>query len=105
MPSELKPCPFCGGRAVLVTRIIKKPAFCSEGAQVICGECRASGRLFLEVFCRFGEDNTHVLLAINAWNTRFPPKKRSKKEIIQLNQEINKARKERLLNKEKENET
>lgn len=96
MGLELKPCPFCGGRAGLVTRIIKKPAFCSEGAQVICGECRASGRLFLEVFCRASGENIHTLLAINAWNTRFPPKK-SKKEIIQRNQEINQARKERLM--------
>ena len=68
---------------------------------VQCDLCCGRGPVFNDKQ-RPSEEVT--LSAIHAWNTRFPPKKRSKKEIIQRNQEIIQARKRRLLNKEKENE-
>ena len=63
--SELKPCPFCGGRATVKTRYI---GYGSIGLgehdeyRVVCKECRASN----DEYRRESE-------AIAAWNRRAQP--------------------------------
>lgn len=67
MATELKPCPFCGGKPVLVKRMIKKPAFCCDGVEVRCGRCGARGPLHLGIKLS-SEEITYG--AIKSWNKR-----------------------------------
>lgn len=92
MSSELKPCPFCGNPAVLRRTRVNKPCLKCDEIFVQCRTCGARGGSHLDIRISIEEAGEY---AIKSWNTRFPPKK-SKKEIIQRNQEINQARKERL---------
>lgn len=64
----LKPCPFCGKEARLVTfvRNVGCAAACSSYAKVVCDSCLTRS---VEVQDRKG-DGRFVLEAINAWNSR-----------------------------------
>jgi Lar family restriction alleviation protein len=54
--SELKPCPFCGGRAYLISR----EKFKKKGKYIYCKNCRASSN----------DEYTTNENAIAAWNER-----------------------------------
>lgn len=65
---ELKPCPFCGGEAIIRTQIIQisdgVPAY--QNARVECKKCRATSSTFID------KDNNgmHIFSVIEAWNRR-----------------------------------
>lgn len=63
--SDLKPCPFCGGKAKIVTSISmslpKRPT-----AYIGCEICRASTRIVLDLEW----DGSFILKAIELWNER-----------------------------------
>lgn len=64
--TELKPCPFCGGKAMIKTSVAILNPKCAT-AMCYCEKCNASGKLF--------EDNNHdgtfIYEAIEAWNRRI----------------------------------
>ena len=63
MPSELKPCPFCGGEAKVVPyKLFSKAlkAWKVESYGVVCKNCHTSGYTFWET-----EEH-----AVRAWNRR-----------------------------------
>lgn len=64
--TELKPCPFCGGKAMIKTSVSILIPKCAT-AMCYCKKCNASGKLF--------EDNNHdgtfIYEAIEAWNWRI----------------------------------
>ena len=55
---ELKPCPFCGGKARL---------FVSNGVRVICTKCRASSKILVDSECY---ETRAVEKVVEAWNGR-----------------------------------
>lgn len=57
---ELKPCPFCGGKAVLLSNI-----FFSASAEVKCKKCGVRTMVY-----KGGDYSDVVLLASQAWNRR-----------------------------------
>ena len=62
---ELKPCPFCGGKAAIrtsTTNTIPKHA----RAYCYCKKCLSIGRPFDDD----EDDGTCVFKAVEAWNTR-----------------------------------
>lgn len=63
--NDLKPCPFCGGKAKIVTSISasfpKRPT-----AYIGCEICRASTRVVLDL----DWDGSFILKAIELWNER-----------------------------------
>jgi C4-type Zn-finger protein len=67
MTEELKPCPFCGGRAEIQENLISTPYF--DGfLRIICIKCRASpfyekikGNKKIEILCK---------RLIKVWNRR-----------------------------------
>jgi len=63
MASELKPCPFCGGAAKLLTYRICEDAM---GASVKCTSCQVSTTEFEDAYAPTAD-------AIAAWNTRPAP--------------------------------
>ena len=72
MPNELKPCPFCGGKAYLETRhraFIKGKT--TLVAYVRCRECEARTQRFeLASFGRSSYSAKANEQAIEAWNRR-----------------------------------
>lgn len=64
--TELKPCPFCGGKSMIKTSVAILNPKCAT-AMCYCEKCNASGKLF--------EDNNHdgtfIYEAIEAWNRRI----------------------------------
>lgn len=55
---ELKPCPFCGGKARL---------FVNGGVRVICPKCYASTRILTD---KMEYESNAVETVIEAWNRR-----------------------------------
>ena len=61
--AELKPCPFCGGEAVL------EHDYCARGySYVRCGKCGVKGFMFCMKFNKSSDEE-----AIEAWNRRYTP--------------------------------
>jgi len=60
---ELKPCPFCGGKASLRTTVVSSLYM---KAFVICDKCRSSSGIFGDD----QHDGTFIFKAIEAWNAR-----------------------------------
>lgn len=58
---ELKPCPFCGGRAAL---------YVSNGVRVICLNCNASTMILTDMLTTSGISGNATQAVINAWNRR-----------------------------------
>lgn len=56
--ADLKPCPFCGGKARL---------FVSDGVGVICSKCYASTRIMSD---KIEYDSSAVETVVEAWNRR-----------------------------------
>lgn len=60
---ELKPCPFCGGEAVIHV---------SDGVAVICRECGAASKCLVDGHLQGKPDGRAIKSVIKAWNTRKP---------------------------------
>ncbi len=56
--TDLKPCPFCGGKARL---------FVSDGVRVICSKCYVSTRIMSD---KIEYDSSAVETVVEAWNRR-----------------------------------
>lgn len=62
---ELKPCPFCGGKAKLhATTTRTYPNHCKH--YCYCEKCYATGQSFSD----FEDDGSSVFKAVEAWNRR-----------------------------------
>ncbi len=59
---ELKPCPFCGGEAEMVTTVLCHMSM----AYVKCKECDAKAQTFGDR----SHDGSYIFSAIEAWNRR-----------------------------------
>jgi Lar family restriction alleviation protein len=62
MFDDLKPCPFCGGKAAL---------YVNDGVSVICPKCEASTRVLRDMICRNGVVGNATKSVIEAWNRRY----------------------------------
>ena len=58
---ELKPCPFCGGKASL---------FVDGGVRVICTKCHASTQELRDAITRSGVAGNATKAVIEDWNRR-----------------------------------
>ena len=58
---KLKPCPFCGGEAVL---------FADDGVRVMCTECSARTRTERNTITIFAISGNAVKTVIRVWNER-----------------------------------
>lgn len=65
--SELKPCPFCGGKAEYKTYMSQPTLFSSSKRHIyyICGDCEAQTKAFRESVHYSAEEK-----AAEAWNRR-----------------------------------
>lgn len=73
--SELKPCPFCGGEAILCKDLNPDGHFAHKMVYVECNSCGCSTKHY-----RSSDDRritTRVSDAINAWNRRVMPNEES----------------------------
>ena len=61
---ELKPCPFCGGKA----EIRFQPLYTFEGVRVRCTECSSSSR-FISFDCNISKERA-INDVIDMWNRR-----------------------------------
>ena len=59
--SELKPCPFCGGKAYL---------FADNGIRVFCAKCGASSKVLCDMRTEVGVAGNATKSVIEAWNRR-----------------------------------
>ena len=63
--ADLKPCPFCGGKAKIYSGVSNSIPRVPK-AYVYCEKCYASGKMFSD-----SEGNgEHIFKSINAWNRR-----------------------------------
>lgn len=60
---ELKPCPFCGGEAVVHV---------NDGVRVICRECGASSKGLVDGYSQGRPNGSAIKAVVTAWNTRKP---------------------------------
>ena len=58
---ELKPCPFCGGKAYL---------FADNGIRVFCAKCGASNKVLCDMRTEIGVAGNATKSVIEAWNRR-----------------------------------
>ena len=58
---DLKPCPFCGGKAYL---------FVNEGVRVICIKCGSTTRCLVDAMTPNGVCGNAIKSVIEAWNRR-----------------------------------
>ena len=65
MLTELKPCPFCGGRAEITTSVSSSLPR-NPTAICICVKCGASGRWVEDI----RRDGTFIARAAEEWNRR-----------------------------------
>lgn len=61
MFDELKPCPFCGGKAHL---------FVNDGVRVICPTCGAGTKILVDAMSHKGVAGNATKAVIEAWNRR-----------------------------------
>lgn len=61
MSEELKPCPFCGGEAVINV---------NDGVKVICRDCAAKSKCLVDGYSKGKPNGTAINLVIKAWNRR-----------------------------------
>lgn len=61
MPEKLKPCPFCGGKAVVHV---------NDGVRVICTKCGAASKSLIDGFSQGRPTGSAVNLVVEAWNRR-----------------------------------
>lgn len=61
MFDELKPCPFCGGKAYL---------FVNDGVRVICPRCGAGTKVLVDAMSCKGVAGNATKAVIEAWNRR-----------------------------------
>lgn len=59
--NELKPCPFCGGKAYL---------FVDDGVRVICQDCEASTDVRRDIITNDGVIGDSVNAVMGLWNRR-----------------------------------
>lgn len=75
MANELKPCPFCGSKRIMVgeSKNYYAVQFSDKVAFVECLECKAAAGMF-RVFFNYGVDGGQQITArdkaIEAWNRR-----------------------------------
>lgn len=60
---ELKPCPFCGGEAVVHV---------NNGVRAICKECGASSKVLVDGYSQGRPNGSAIKGVVKAWNTRKP---------------------------------
>ena len=58
---ELKPCPFCGGKASL---------FVNDGVRVLCTECQAQTKILIDGMSGIKVYGNATESVIEAWNKR-----------------------------------
>lgn len=58
---ELKPCPFCGGKAYL---------FVNDGVRIRCGDCRASTQVLVDAWTGRAPSGNATQKVIKNWNQR-----------------------------------
>lgn len=58
---DLKPCPFCGGKAHV---------FVNDGVRVICSKCGASTKILVDALTANGVAGNATAAVIKAWNRR-----------------------------------
>lgn len=61
MFDELKPCPFCGGKAHL---------FVNDGVRVLCPSCEASSKIRVDSLIGMKVSGNATKAVIEAWNRR-----------------------------------
>lgn len=61
MNKELKPCPFCGGEAVVHV---------SDGVRVVCRNCVATSKCLVDGYSQGRPNGTAINSVIKAWNRR-----------------------------------
>lgn len=62
---ELKPCPFCGGKAKIAAATTRTyPNHCKH--YCYCSKCYSSGQSFAD----YNDDGSSLFKAIEAWNQR-----------------------------------
>lgn len=61
MSEELKPCPFCGGKAVVHV---------NDGVRVICRECETASKCLIDGYSQGRPDGSAIKSVIKAWNRR-----------------------------------